>query len=180
MTRYLRAANVKDGRLDLSDVMEMNFTPAEQRRFALKHGDVLISEGAGSLAAVGAAAVWNGELEGMVCFQNTLIRLRARDGMDPNYAAWWSRFAYESGLFASVAGGANIYHLGAETVGRLACPVPSLEGQREIARRLEDDVGSLEHEMALRLHQIDLLKERRQALITAAVTGQIEIPGVAA
>ena len=28
--------------------------------------------------------------------------------------------------------------------------------------------------------QIDLLLERRQALITAAVTGQLEIPGVAA
>ena len=28
--------------------------------------------------------------------------------------------------------------------------------------------------------QIDLLAERRQALITAAVTGELEIPGVAA
>jgi len=28
--------------------------------------------------------------------------------------------------------------------------------------------------------QIDLLLERRQALITAAVTGQLEIPGAAA
>jgi hypothetical protein len=28
--------------------------------------------------------------------------------------------------------------------------------------------------------QIELLLERRQALITAAVTGQLEIPGVAA
>jgi type I restriction enzyme S subunit len=30
------------------------------------------------------------------------------------------------------------------------------------------------------LRQIDLLLERRQALITAAVTGQLDIPGVAA
>jgi type I restriction enzyme, S subunit len=180
MTRYLRAANVKDGRLDLSDVMEMNFTPVEQQRFALRPGDVLISEGAGSLAAVGAAAVWKGELEGTVCIQNTLVRLRPRKGMDPSYVAWWARFAYESGLFASVAGGANIYHLGAETVGRLVCSVPTLVRQCEIARRLDNNIAALEREMDLRRQQVQFLQERRQALITAAVTGQIEIPGVAA
>ncbi len=30
------------------------------------------------------------------------------------------------------------------------------------------------------IHQITLLQEHRQALITAAVTGQLDIPGVAA
>jgi type I restriction enzyme S subunit len=30
------------------------------------------------------------------------------------------------------------------------------------------------------MDQVDLLSERRQALITAAVTGDLEIPGVAA
>jgi type I restriction enzyme S subunit len=44
-------------------------------------------------------------------------------------------------------------------------------------RRTEDRLALLRQ----RLHrQVDLLVERRQALITAAVTGQIEIPGVAA
>jgi type I restriction enzyme S subunit len=33
---------------------------------------------------------------------------------------------------------------------------------------------------AAQAQQVDLLQERRQALITAAVTGQLEIPGVAA
>ena len=78
MVRYLRAANVKDGSLDLSDVKEMDFNPAEQVTYALRPGDVLVTEGAGSLAAVGASAVWDGELDGIVCFQNTLLRLRAK------------------------------------------------------------------------------------------------------
>jgi type I restriction enzyme S subunit len=57
MVPYLRAANIKDGYLDLSDIKEMNFTPDEQRVFSLNPGDVLVSEGAGSLQAVGASAV---------------------------------------------------------------------------------------------------------------------------
>ncbi len=180
MVRYLRAANVKDGQLDLDDVKEMNFTPQEQNVFRLETGDVLISEGAGSLAAVGANAVWRGELQGIVCIQNTLLRLRARVGVQPRYVAWWARFAYESGLLASVAAGVNIYHLGAENVRRLEARVPSQPRQRAISDALDQEIGQLECQVAQRHRQVELLKERRQALITAAVTGQIEIPGVAA
>ena len=42
---YLRAANVKDRRLDLSDIKLMNFTPDEQQTFALEAGDVLDHRG---------------------------------------------------------------------------------------------------------------------------------------
>jgi type I restriction enzyme S subunit len=48
MVPYLRAANVKDGTLDLSDVKTMNFTPDEQRLFSLQPGDVLVTEGSGA------------------------------------------------------------------------------------------------------------------------------------
>ena len=71
MVPYLRAANVSDGRLNLVDVKEMNFSLREQQFFALKPGDVLVTEGSGSLQTVGASAVWRGEIPGAVCFQNT-------------------------------------------------------------------------------------------------------------
>lgn len=116
MTRYLRAANVKDGALDLDDVLSMNFTPSEQRIFSLRPGDVLITEGSGSLTAVGASARWSGEMSGAVCFQNTLVRLRALRLTDSGFLSWWCRHAFASGLFASIATGANIFHLSAERV----------------------------------------------------------------
>jgi type I restriction enzyme S subunit len=137
MVPYLRAANVKDGRLDLTDVKSMNFTPQEQAVFSLRPGDVLITEGAGSLAAVGTSAVWNGEIEGTVCFQNTLLRLRPRGDTDARFLAWWARHAYASGLFGSVAGGANILHLGAERVRGLPSWVPLTASQSLIAGFLD-------------------------------------------
>ncbi len=42
MVPYLRAANVKDGRLDLEDVKSMDFSPAEQVILGLQAGDVLV------------------------------------------------------------------------------------------------------------------------------------------
>lgn len=137
MVPYLRAANVKDGTLDLDDVKLMDFSPSEQRTFQLRPGDVLVTEGSGSLSAVGASAPWRGEVEGIVCYQNTLLRLRPKAGNDPRFLLWWARYAYGSGLFASIAGGANIYHLGAERVRLLPAAMPDLDAQRAIAAFLD-------------------------------------------
>ncbi len=163
MVPYLRAANVKDGRLDLEDVMSMDFSPSEQTTYALRPGDVLVTDGAGSLAAVGAAAAWNGEVDGMVCFQNTLLRLRPRPGNDPRYLMWWARHAYASGLFASIAGGANIYHLGAERVRLLPASMPELPVQRAIADYLDAETARIDELLGLRKVMAWLVEEREQA-----------------
>ena len=144
MVPSLRAANVKDGRLDLSDVKEMNFTPAEQVRFALRAGDVLITEGSGSLGAVGASAVWREEIDGNVCFQNTLLRLRPRPGVDPRFLAWWCRHAFADGVFASVATGANIFHISAERVRALPMSYVSRHQQHAIADYLDTETARID------------------------------------
>jgi type I restriction enzyme S subunit len=175
MTRYLRAANVKDGQLDLTDVMTMNFNPTEQKVFGLADRDILVSEGAGSLEAVGAAAVWHEDLAGVVCFQNTLLRLRPRPGTDPDYLAWWCRGAFFSGLLAAIASGANIFHLSAERMKSLRMDPPDLASQVQIARDLEAAEVRTRTAVEQLSRQLDLLAERRRALITAAVTGELEI-----
>ncbi len=180
MVPYLRAANVKDGALDLSDVKSMNFTPEEQRVFGLLPGDVLVTEGAGSRAAVGASAPYNGELEGVVCCQNTLIRLRAKPDVDPGYLAWWIRSAYRNGILAGLAGGANIFHIGAGQMQMLALPIPKLAEQGKIVALLDREGQRFSSSRSKLTRQIELLREHRQALITAAVTGELDIPGVAA
>jgi hypothetical protein len=75
MTQYVRAANITPGGVNLSDLREMNFTPAEQEIFGLKTGDVLLTEASGSASQVGRAAIWRGEVE-PCCFQKTVIRFR--------------------------------------------------------------------------------------------------------
>jgi type I restriction enzyme S subunit len=172
MTRYLRAANVKDGSLDLTDVKEMNFTPQEREVFSLRPGDVLVTEGAGSLAAVGASAVWNGEVHGTVCFQNTLLRLRPRLGTNARFLAWWSRYAYSLGLFASVATGANIFHLSAERVRALSAWLPSPTHQAEIADFLDAETARIDGLIEKKRRMIGLLEERRTAITISNVTNQ--------
>lgn len=151
---YLRAANVKDGALDLSTIYEMNFTPVEQQKFALQRGDVLVTEGCGSLDQIGASARWDGEIDGPVAFQNTLLRLRAVEGLsDAGFVYQWARWAFEGGHFAAIANGTSIFHIGERRASAMPFPDFSLTEQRR--------VGSL-------LNLIDEATERSQAEVDAS------------
>ncbi|MFA1625487.1 hypothetical protein ACDY96_22690 [Rhizobium mongolense] len=74
-TKYVRAANITANGIDVTDVLEMDFSPAERRVFQFQVGDILLAEAAGSPKQVGRAAIWQGEIPDG-CFQNTVIRVR--------------------------------------------------------------------------------------------------------
>lgn len=171
MIRYLRAANVQDGTLDLTDVKVMNFTPEEQAVFSLRSGDVLVTEGSGSLSSVGASAVWREELSGVVCFQNTLIRLRPRsDRTDGRFLGWWARHAFADGLFAAIATGANIHHVSAERVRDLRMRFPQLDIQRAIADFLDVETARIDALVAKKRRMSELAFEQLGARIEQLLT----------
>src|SRR5262249_5137633 len=84
MVPYLRVANVYDGWIDYSDILQMHFSTTEQQKYALRRGDILLNEGQ-SLELVGRSAIYDGP-DDHYCFQNTLVRFRAGAAMDVGYA----------------------------------------------------------------------------------------------
>lgn len=60
----------------------------------------------------------------------------------------------------------------------LRTPVPPMDEQQEIVRRFEGEASRTRSAIGALGRQVGLLTERRQALITAAVTGQLAVPGV--
>lgn len=61
MRPYLRAANVTWKGIDLADVKEMDFSPAECELYALRDGDILLSELVERLRACGTPRTWTGK-----------------------------------------------------------------------------------------------------------------------
>lgn len=59
---FLRVANVLRGKLDLSEVHEVELFDGELERYRLKPGDLLVVEGNGSPDQIGRAAVWDGTI----------------------------------------------------------------------------------------------------------------------
>lgn len=133
MRPYLRVANVFDGYIDYSDVLEMNFTPSEYKVFSLRVGDILLNEGQ-SLELVGRNSVYGG-LSGM-CFQNTLVRFRPRL-VTSEFSRAVFKYWFDSGVFRRIARQTtSIAHLGADRFAALPFPVPSAWEQRRIAEIL--------------------------------------------
>jgi type I restriction enzyme S subunit len=58
-------------------------------------------------------------------------------------------------------------------------PLPEVQEQDGIVESVWERIRRLQRIEDILLQQVQLLHERRQALITAAVTGQLEIPEVA-
>jgi type I restriction enzyme S subunit len=63
-----------------------------------------------------------------------------------------------------------------EALGRFEVPVPPIDEQLEIVRHIATETAKIDRLSAATEQSITLLKERRGALIAAAVTGQIDIP----
>lgn len=159
-TKYIRAANITEGGLDLSDVLEMEFSPAERERFSLRPGDVVLSEASGSPSQVGKPAIWRNELP-LCCFQNTVLRLRPT-AVDPKYVLVTFQCFYANGIFAKVAGGVGINHLGAEKFSAIPFPLPPLAEQARIVAEVErrlSVVQELEASVGTNLQRVARLRQ---------------------
>ena len=66
-------------------------------------------------------------------------------------------------------------NIGMGVIENLFCPVPSLEEQKAIAEYLTSFTKQFNTLISEANNAIELLKERRSALISAAVTGQIDV-----
>lgn len=142
MRPYLRSANVTWDGIDLSDVKEMNFEPAEAAVFELAPGDLLLNEASGSPNEVGKPAIWRGEIAGC-CFQNTLLRVRTR-GPVVEYLHWYCMHAALDGRFGEAGRGVNIRHLGKQGLAGFPIPVPPAAEQERIVAAIEEHLSRLD------------------------------------
>ena len=173
MTRYVRSANVQDGRLDLDEPMHMNFTPAEQKRYALRPGDVLVTEGSGSRASIGASCQWHGQIPGVVCFQNHLLRLRPLPGcgLPPSLIYQWALWSHRTGRFAEIATGTNILSLGVERVAAMSIPVDQPAEVLALVSTMEAIQGEEHAATALAASTAGL----RSAVLSALLSGDDQL-----
>lgn len=133
---YLRVANVFEDRIDLSDLLSMDFDDDDFAAYRLQHGDILLNEGQ-STELVGRPAMWRDELDGC-CFQNTLVRFQAyRQRAIPEYALALFLYYFRTGEFAKISSKtSNVAHLGAGRFAAMPFPLPPLSLQKEFAERI--------------------------------------------
>lgn len=172
MHRYLRVANVFEDRIDLTDVKEMNFTPAELETFELSRNDILLNEGQ-TPDLLGRPAMWRSDERGF-CFQNTLLRFRAFQPMDPEFCLLVfrhylhaKRFKRESQITT------NIAHLSSGRFSVIEFPVPPIEEQGEIVRLTLEALAEHSDTLAILETQVGDATRLRQAILKSAFEGSL-------
>lgn len=170
---YLRVADVQWGAINLSELPQMDFSEDDRERFSLVAGDLLVNEG-GSYP--GRSAIWSGAIEECY-YQKALHRMRAhRPEQDSTrflfYLMYW---AAHQGVFIAGGNETTIEHLPAERLRKYRFPFPLINEQLEIATFLDTETTKYDTLTAEAERAIELLQERRTALISAAVTGQIDV-----
>ena len=177
---YLRVANVKHDRLDLSVVKEIAVDSTTAERTRLREGDVLMTEG-GDIDKLGRGTVWRGEIDPCL-HQNHVfaVRLRTRELL-PDFLALVTRASYARRYFEMTGvRSTNLASTSSSKVADFRVPLPSLSDQLELVRGYQREWNTLERAREATSHQLDLLTERQRSLITAVVTGEMPVPGVAA
>ena len=172
MRPYLRVANVYEDRLDLKNVMQMNFTPAEFDVYELKRGDILLNEGQ-SLELVGRPAMYRDEIPG-ACFQKTLLRFRAFPAVLPEFALLVFRAYLRTGRFQRAAKWTtSMAHLSAVRFGPMFFPLPPLEVQHRIVACAEREITLLSNVRSAIAASKSRAARLRQAILTKAFSGQL-------
>ncbi|MFA9285849.1 restriction endonuclease subunit S [Comamonas sp. SY3] len=91
-----------------------------------------------------------------------------QDLQNSRYLFWWLHSNYQN--IRNMAGGDLRDGLNLELLGDIGCPIPNVEEQLSIAAFLDHETAKIDVLIEKQLRLIELLKEKRQAVISHAVT----------
>ncbi|GBQ54595.1 restriction endonuclease subunit S [Komagataeibacter swingsii] len=170
---YLRVANVQDGYLDLSELTMIYIDSDQVERYLLQKGDVLMNEG-GDFDKLGRGAIWHGEIAPCV-HQNHVFAVRPKviisEWLSAVIRSDYAKFYFMTRAKQST----NLASISSTNLMTLPTIVPPPEEQKLIVKFLKIEQGKFENMITAAKTTITLLKERRSALISAAVTGKIDV-----
>ncbi|GAA2924286.1 restriction endonuclease subunit S [Kitasatospora cinereorecta] len=169
-TPALRGTNVKPGSIDASELVHISAAgDTENAKSRLKTGDVVVVR----TGQAGAAAVVPSDLDGSNCIDLIIVRPGMR--VDPEYLEYVLNSDYSRARVSEHSVGSIQAHFNVGAMKEIPIPSLPVSEQKQIVTRLRTEVGSLDLLKQKLARQNTLLAERRQALITAAVTGQFDV-----
>ncbi|MGW4806643.1 restriction endonuclease subunit S [Kitasatospora sp. NPDC004272] len=136
----------------------------------LRAGDVLLTSEAplGNVAQVPTDAP--------LVLSQRLFALRGReDILDSTYLRFFLESDRGQALLRDGASGSTVAGIRQSRLVQIPVPVPPINEQRRVSQQIREQITKIDTLMAETERFVELSKERRAALITAAVTGQINV-----
>jgi len=174
---YLRVANVQDGYLDLDEVSTIEIPADDLPRYRLRAGDVLMNEG-GDFDKLGRGHVWDGSIDPCI-HQNHVFAVRPL-GISPRWLNAVTSSDYAQFYFMSRSKqSTNLASISSTNLMELPVVIPTAVEQEALLNAIDAQCATCDRMIESGQSAIQLLLERRSALVTAAVTGKIDVRNVA-
>lgn len=160
------------GHWKIDDPAPRKLSDRERQSALLIEGDLLLTKSSGSSLHIGKTSLVSPEIAAMgCCYSNFMQRIRMKPSFKPELA-WYvmnndlARLQFDL-LSNSTTGLAN---LNGTMVGQIVVPVAPLPEQTAIAAFLDRETAKINGLVLEQRRLMELLKEKRQAVISHAVT----------
>ncbi len=167
---YLKALHVLWGSVIVDDLPEMWASQSEIRQYGVEDGDLLVCEG-GEAGRSGIVS----SLPDNCIIQNALHRLRTRGSGHVDFLMYVLHAIHNSGWFDVLCSKATIAHLTGEKLASLRVPMPKIHEQQNIVAFIKHETAQIDSLIRRVKESVETLREYRVALISAAVTGKIDV-----
>lgn len=138
-------------------------------KFTLRAGDTIITKDSETADDIAIAAYVPQDMPGVICGYH-LSMVRPREGAFGPFVKRFFDSCYAKSKFAVLANGLTRVGLGQYALDNIELPLPPLPEQHTIAAFLDRETGKIDALVAEQQRLIELLKEKRQAVISHAVT----------
>ena len=170
---FVSAESVSKGFVDFDKIWGF-ISPEDHarysKRYSPKRGDILMVKLG---ATTGVTAIVDTDKEFNVWVPLAAIRLQP--DIEPRFVLHVLRSDNLRRAYENTWTYGTQQTLGLQTISNLRVPLPPKQEREEIAKYIDSIVPAFESLIAEAQRAIDLLQERRTALISAAVTGQIDV-----
>lgn len=172
---YLRVANVQDGYLALEDIAEVELPKVDTGKYELKQGDVLMTEG-GDFDKLGRGYVWEDQIPGCL-HQNHIFAVRPNPRkLDSYFLGALISSLHGKHYFTSTSSQTtNLATTNSTKLGSFPTLLPPTNEQKLIVEKISTQANLISRTRDAIASSIATLREYRSALISAAVTGKIDV-----
>ena len=159
------------------DLMKATASVVEIEKFILKEGDILITKDSESWDDIAVPAYVSSDFNDVLCGYH-LAQIRPNTALSDGEYLFRSFCAHDlNDQFRVAATGITRYGLGKYWIDNSLFLVPPKDEQRAIAAFLDRETGHIDTLTTKIQESITKLREYRTALISAAVTGKIDVRG---
>jgi type I restriction enzyme, S subunit len=171
----LKVSAVREGILQPGENKRLPDDVAPIRRYEIRHSDLLVTR-ANTPALVGAAAIVR-QPRPQLLLCDKIFRLDVSPDLDKDFLVCIARGSRVRELCAAASHGASqsMANLKVSDIKTWLVPAAPLSDQRRLVELVRESQSQV-HQLRTAIDvQLALLSERKQALITAAVTGQMDV-----